>query len=86
MPTSVPFGFRSGRYGTNARRELTTRLIASINRGRDRVLNVRAESDRDTVPRDASRFRKGTERNWRKDLNEADRRTAALVPSLTSQA
>jgi len=86
MPTSVPFGFRSDRYGTNARRELATRLTASINLGRDRILNVCAESDKDTDRSEDNRLLNGTERNWRKDLNETVRRVAALVPSFASQA
>jgi len=62
------------------------RLIASISLGWDSILNVRAESDKETARIEEIRFLNGTERNWRKDLNETDRRTAALVPSFTSQA
>src|SRR6266536_3571686 len=86
MPTRAPLGFRSGRYGTNARRELMNRLIARISLGWESILNVRAESDKETDRIEEIRFLNGTERNWRNDLNATDRRTAALVPSFTSHA
>src|SRR5438552_4005598 len=84
-PTRVPLGFRSGRYGTKARRILAARLMMSSSLGRDRMLNVWADSEKDLVLRDASTFWKGSEKKWTMDLAVDEYRVASLATSRTSQ-
>src|SRR5438270_2120162 len=55
-PTRVTLGFRSGRYGSKARRVLAARLMMSSSLGRERILYVWADSESDLALSDASTF------------------------------
>jgi len=65
---------------------LAARLMTSSSLGRNRILNVSADSERDLVLTDASIFWKGSERKWAMDLAVDEYRVASLVAILSSQA
>ena len=77
---------RSGRYGTNARRKLAARLMIRSSLGRDRILNVSADSERDLALTDASIFWKGSERKRAMDLALDEYRVVSFAAILSSHA
>jgi len=60
--------------------------MMSSSLGRDRILNVWADSERDLVLTDARTFWKGSEKKWTRDLAVDGYRVAPLATSRTSQA
>ena len=60
--------------------------MTSKSLGRESILNVRAESDRDLVLTDEMMLAKGSKRKWVMDLAVDEYREACLATILSSQA